>query len=165
MILGELLRPEVIEPTLRARGKSAAIRELVGLLIAAGDLPRRLEREAVDAVIRRERSAPTGMEMGVALPHGTVPGLDRVRAALAISEPGISFGAIDKQPAHVILLMLLPRDQFHVHVQTLAAVSLVLSDESVRDALRRSQNAVDVMRVIQGEERRPSFLSRFRRKS
>lgn len=164
MILGELLRAQSIVPSLAAKRKGAAIRELVRTLVESGELSPDLEQDAVKAVLKRERAAATGMEMGIALPHGTVPGMDRVSAALGISEAGINFGALDRKPARVILLMLLPRDQFHVHVQTLAAVSVVLSDESVRDALCQARNAEDVLRVIRGEERRPSFLSRFRRK-
>lgn len=128
-------------------------------------MPPSLEPDAIKAVTKRERAASTGMEMGIALPHGTVPGIGQVRAALGISEAGINFGALDRKPAHVILLMLLPRDQFHVHVQTLAAVSVVLSDDSVREALGNARAAEDVLRAIRGEERRPSFLSRFRRKT
>lgn len=161
MILGEILREEVIIPALASKRKSAAIRELVQTLISAGELPSDLEQDAIKAVLKRERAAPTGMEMGIALPHGTVPGLDRVRAAMGISEAGIDFGALDKQRSHVILLMLLPRDQFHVHVKTLAAVSVVLSDDFVRQALSEARSAEDVLRLIRGEERRPSFLSRF----
>lgn len=164
MILGELLRAEVIVTSLASKRKSGAIRELIHRLVETGDIPPELENDAVKAVIKRERAAATGMEMGIALPHGTVPGIGRVRAALGVSEAGIDFGALDEKPAQVILLMLLPRDQFHVHVQTLAAVSVVLSDESVREALREARTPADVMRVIRGEERRPSFLSRFRRK-
>jgi mannitol/fructose-specific phosphotransferase system IIA component (Ntr-type) len=161
VILGELLREEVIIPALASKKKSAAIRELVHAIVEAGDLPAELEIDAAKAVSKREKAAPTGMEMGVALPHGTVPGLERVRAALGISEAGIDFGALDKKRSHVILLMLLPRNQFNVHVATLAAVAVVLSDDFVRQALNDAKSAEDVLRLIRGEERRPSFLRRF----
>ena len=72
MLLGEILRVELIKTNLRAADKFAAIDELLALLVAAKDLPPALFSGARNAVVARETSMPTGMELGIALPHAAL---------------------------------------------------------------------------------------------
>lgn len=165
MLLGEILHKNVISPDLQGRETEPAVDELLRLLVDSGSLPPHLVQSARQAVLDRERTASTGMEMGIALPHGTIPRLDRLVGAMGLSREGVDFGCLDGQPAHIVLLLLLPRDQFHVQVHTLGAMASLLSDEDFRASLLASKDAESIMRLIKGGEQRPSFFSRFRRKS
>ena len=163
MLLGEILHRSVIQPDLAAEEKYAAIDELIELLIAAKDLPNSLRGAVREAVVARERSMSTGMEDGIALPHGATVRVENLVGALGISRKGIDFGCLDCQPARLILLLVLPRDEFQVHVRTLAGISHLLNEASFREALLAAEDADAVLSLIRAEERRFEFDT-FRRR-
>ena len=50
----------------------------------------------------------TGIGHGIAIPHGKLPGLDRVYGVFAKLERAVDFDAIDNQPVDLIFLLLAP---------------------------------------------------------
>ena len=163
MLLGEILHRSVIQPSLQATEKFAAIDELIDVLIDAGDLPKTSRETVREAVVSRELSMGTGMEMGLAIPHGASEKVPKLIGALGISRDGIDFECLDGQPAKLILLLILPRSEFHIHVQTLAGISQLLSEASFRDALMEAEDADAVLDLIRGGER-SSIFDAFRRR-
>jgi mannitol/fructose-specific phosphotransferase system IIA component (Ntr-type) len=152
VLLGEILHRGVIEPELRARERFTAIDELIGLLVASGDLAAE-SRDAVREVIyARERSMATGMEDGVALPHGSTDRVRNVIGALGISREGIDFGCLDCGPARLIILLVLPRDEFQVHVRTLAGVSHLLNEPDFRERLLAAADRDEILKLVRREE-------------
>ncbi len=152
MLLGEILHRAVIKTDLEASTKDAAIAELIDLLIDAKDLTPNLREPVLHALYARERSMSTGMEMGIALPHGTSPGIPNLVGALGISAAGIDWQCLDDQPARLIMLLVLPRHEFQVHVRTLAGISHLLNGESFRNALINAPNADTILKLIRKEE-------------
>ncbi len=163
MLLGEILHRGVIKPELAAREKFAAIDELVDLLIEAKDLPRHLRDAARDVILARERSMSTGMEMGIALPHGSCDRIENMIGALGISRKGIEFECLDDEPARLILLLVLPRHEFQIHVRTLAGISHLLQETAFRDALMAAEDADSILKLIRSEEQ-SSIFDGFRRR-
>lgn len=164
MLLGEILHSGVVKTSLDSTEKYAVIAELVDLLIEAGDLDRSLRDHIREAVEARERSMSTGMEMGVALPHGSSDRLHKMIGALGITRDGIEFDCLDGQPARFILLLVLPRDEFQIHVRTLAGISHLLNERSFRDALINANDVDEILGRIQREEK-GSIFDRLRRRT
>lgn len=109
-----------------------------------------------EKVLERERSMSTGMERGIAIPHAAVDGLDQVVACVGVvqREEGLPFESIDGQPAHVIVLLLIPRAQKLLHIRTLADIARILGKDAVRAALRTvpdAQAAWDVIAQAEGQ--------------
>ena len=163
MLLGEILHRGVIKPELAAQEKYAAIDELIDLLIEAKDLPRHLRDAVRDVILARERSMSTGMEMGIALPHGSCDRIENMIGALGISRRGIEFECLDGEPAHMILLLVLPRHEFQIHVRTLAGISHLLQETAFRDALMAAEDADNILKLIRSEEQ-SSIFDGFRRR-
>ena len=163
MLLGEMLHRGVIQPELAAGEKYAAIDELIGLLIEAKDLPLHLRDSVRDTVVARERSMSTGMEMSIALPHGSCDRIENMMGALGISKVGIDFECLDGQPAHLVLLLVLPRHEFQIHVRTLAGISHLLQETAFRDALMAAKDPDTVLKLIRKEEQ-SSIFDGFRRR-
>jgi mannitol/fructose-specific phosphotransferase system IIA component (Ntr-type) len=164
MLLGEVLHKSVIQPNLAAKTKRAAIDELIDLLIAAGDLPKTLRETARRVILAREADGGTGMNDGVALPHGTTDRIEIVVGALGISRDGIEFGSPDGQPARIIVLLLSPRDAMHSYVRDLAGIAHLLDDAAFRDTLLAAEDADQMLKRIRREEHSSgfeSFLERF----
>lgn len=157
MLLGEILREEAVRTALTASDKFDAIEELIDLLVSAGDLSAKDRHHALDIVSARERSMGTGMEQGIALPHGASDRITRAVCALGISRDGISFDSLDGEPAHLILLLIVPQSKFQARVRTLAGVSHLLNEPAFRDALMAARTPGDIVSLIQDEERDPIF--------
>lgn len=157
MLLGEILHAEVIKTDLEARTKTEAIEELIDLLVEAHEIPIALRDHVVETVIERENSISTGMEFGVALPHGSTDRVDDIIGALGISRKGVPFDSIDGLPARLIILLVLPRHKFQAHVRTLGGIAHLLSNASFREALVKAPDVAGVLSLIEGQEDRESF--------
>ena len=49
---------------------------------------------------------------------------------------------------HFIVLFVVPRDQFQVHLRTLAAIAKFLNDRTVRDELASASDAQAILQVF-----------------
>lgn len=163
MLLGEILHRDVIKLGLDATEKFQAIEELTDWLVQVDEVPLTLRDHVLEAVSARERSMSTGMEEGVALPHGTTTRLPRLVGVLGISHAGIDFDCLDGKLAHIILMLILPREQFQVHVRTLAGISHLLNESPLRRALLRADSVDAILALIHVEEQQ-SLFDRFRKR-
>jgi len=152
MKLIELLRDELILVDLQARTKAEAIDELIDRLVLQGEFPAEARPRVAKAIFAREAARSTGMEHGVALPHGAVEGLADVAAVLGISKAGIEFGALDKRPTHLIVLLAIPQNMLQVHVKTLAGIARLVNDDALRTGLRAAPTAADAFALIRAGE-------------
>jgi PTS system fructose-specific IIA component len=152
MKLQDLLRASLIKVGLEARTKEEAINELIDLLVARGEIPAASREAVARAIFAREASKSTGMEHGVALPHGAVEGLEDVAAALGIAPEGIDFHAADGEPTRLIVLLAIPQNMLQFHVKTLAGIARLLNDEELREALRNAPTPEKAYQVIQAGE-------------
>ena len=123
---------------LRATNKKQALQELAK---RAATLTGAAERTIYDVLIERERLGTTGIGMGVAIPHGRLPGLARLCGVFARLDRPIPFEAIDDQPVDLIFLLLAPEAAGSDHLKALAQVSRLLRDRAVCEKLRGTDNA------------------------
>lgn len=126
-----------------------AIDQLARLLEADGRLT---DRDAfVTAVREREETAPTGMEMGIAIPHGKSAGVARASVAFGRATGGIDFGAGDGTPADLVFLIAAPEGEGDLHVTLLSRLARRLVHEEFREALRAAATPQDVITIIREE--------------
>ncbi len=152
MRLGEILRPAQVVCGLSASGKEEAITILVDRLVATGALPATLRATALKAVLDREKSLSTGMEHGIAIPHGSIDEMDDMACALGISSEGVEFGTLDGKPAHLVILIVIARKRFSRHVRTLAGIARLLNNAVMRDRLKRAGSPEEAVRIVNEEE-------------
>jgi PTS system fructose-specific IIA component len=152
--LKELLRAPLIKVGLAARTKFEAIDELIDLLVERGEITRQQRPAVAKAIFDREKVKSTGMEHGVALPHGAVEGLEDVAAARGIARGGIDFDAADGEATTLIVLLAIPQNLLQFHVKTLAGIARLLNDESLRERLcaaRTPAEAAEIIRIGEGD--------------
>ncbi len=153
MKLLELIRSQLIVPRLAAAEKFAAIRELVDFMAAGGAFPAPAREPVLGAVYGRERFMSTGMEHGIALPHGVSEAVDDEVAAIGLSPQGIPFDSFDGRPAQIVILLVTPTQKAITRVRTLAEIARVVNERRVREALVKAETveqAVDVLRGSAG---------------
>ena len=143
--LNDLIDPQAIALDLPSRSKKQLFRNLaerVAPLIGR-------DAELVVSVLgERERLGSTGFGGGIAIPHGKIAGLDRVRGFVArLAEP-IDYDAIDRMPVDIIFMLLSPEDAGAEHLKALARVSRALRDRELLDKLRGAGSADAIFALL-----------------
>ena len=148
------LHEEFIMTDLKAVDKWDAIRQLNNFLIRT----HRVEHYEPDAlyasIAEREKEMSTALGNGIAIPHGRVEKGTSLQGVLAIRREGVDFDAPDGEPVHIIVLVVTPRDHADLHLQVMASISAMVSDEVIRARLIAAVDANDVWEVIESEETR-----------
>ena len=106
MKIMDILVKDAVLLDLASTGKQAALQELARSLAVAE--PRLDAARLLEVLLERERLQSTGIGDGVAIPHGKLPGLDRLVASFARSRAGVDFDSIDGQPTHLFFLLVVP---------------------------------------------------------
>jgi mannitol/fructose-specific phosphotransferase system IIA component (Ntr-type) len=146
MRLTDILQPDCVKVPLEAQEKQQAIYELADLLAAKTGIT--AVEDLKRAVWQRENTRTTGIGHGIGIPHGKCGGCDRLRMAVGIPREPIEFGAIDDKPVTLIILLASPLDQTGPHIQALAKISRMLTDEQLRGALKRATTAEELYQQI-----------------
>ena len=133
MEIRDLIVPQGVVAKLHVTSKKQALQELAK---RAADLTGQPERSIFEVLIERERLGTTGVGNGIAIPHGKLPGLDRLYALFARLDKPIDFDAIDEQPVDLICLLLAPETAGADHLKALARVSRLLRDGAICEKLR-----------------------------
>ncbi len=124
----------------KSNDKWSLIADLLFYLSDSNEHVRPLRNTCLQLVKERENSMSTGIGDGVAIPHASVPNLKQSAAAMCTLKEGIEFSSIDRQPVRIVILILMPKEEFSRHIQTLAAISALLHTDSNRRALLRCSN-------------------------
>ncbi|HRT06024.1 MAG TPA: PTS sugar transporter subunit IIA [Kiritimatiellia bacterium] len=148
MNLKKPLTVETICLDLKGTTKEAILAEMVDLLVASGHIR---DRDAVlKAVLEREKRMSTGMQNGIAIPHGKTDSVDCLVAALGIKRAGVDFGALDGQPSNIFVMTVSPDSRTGPHIQFLAEISRPLNDASVRAKLLAATSPDEVLHLLIG---------------
>jgi mannitol/fructose-specific phosphotransferase system IIA component (Ntr-type) len=148
MALAELLSPDQIIPEMSATERWDAIVELMDLLVARGQIKPEDRDGILAALKQREETMSTGIGFGIAIPHCSSDRLDKVVAAFGRSSKGIEFDALDNAPVKFVVLFVVPKNQFQIHLRTLASIAKFLNDRTVRDQLASADSADSILQVF-----------------
>jgi mannitol/fructose-specific phosphotransferase system IIA component (Ntr-type) len=154
MKLAKLLCSDHILLDMEAIEHWPAIVELVGHLVATEQLPPEQEQEMLDAFKAREEQVSTGIGSGVAIPHAFSDHLERVIAVFGRSKIGIDFEALDNAPVHFIVLFIVPRKDYHMHLRTLAAIAKMFTNGEVLRQLGAAVSHEEVLAIFDSKPSR-----------
>jgi len=143
--LFELIQEDQIKIDLEATTKWEAIEELIDVLVRTHELRITDRGEVLDAILARERSLSTGLEHGLAVPHGTVGCVPDLIGSLGVSRKGIPFESADGQPARIIALLVIPKGAYPRHVRTLAGIARLASNKELRDRVVAAKTPADIL--------------------
>ena len=141
----DYLTTQLIEPELRGSNKAEIMDELVELLCRNGRV--KDARAARKAVWEREESMSTGLQYGVAIPHGKTDTVDRLVCAVGLKKGGVDFDAMDGQPSKIFVLTLSPKSKPAPHIQFMSTISRILNDAG-RERILACANAGEIHRAF-----------------
>lgn len=148
MKLAQLLDIDHILLDMKATEHWPAIVELVDFLSASGDIPNICRAEILNALQERESQVSTGIGSGVAIPHTFSDKLENVIAVFGKSKAGIDFEALDNAPVHFIILFIVPKKDYHLHLRTLAAIAKMFTNSEVRRKLGAAQCRDEILEIL-----------------
>jgi len=146
----DFLSVQTVIPALAQREKNAVLEELAGWLTANHtDLdPKRV----LSVLMERERISTTAIGEGVAIPHGKLPGLERIYGVFARSSEGVDFNSLDGGPTHLFFVLIAPEGAAADHLKALARISRLLKDESFRRRLMAAKSNQELFTLIAEED-------------
>lgn len=117
-------------------------------LVKEGCIPQDLQKTVLDGLEAREKKMSTAIGEGIALPHASIDGLPGVVALVAQCKKGIDCNAPDEQPVDFFFTILVPLDQYSLHLQTLAAVARFLNQPGIKEKLRSATTAGEIVDIF-----------------
>ena len=89
----------------------------------------------------REKLGSTGFGRGVAIPHARIPDLGRPVAVFLRLDTPVAFDAADGMPVDMVFGLLSPEAAGAAHLHALAAISRMMRDDKMHDALGEATGA------------------------
>ena len=99
-------------------------------------------------ILAREAQSSTGMGEGIAIPHAHDEAVKKPAVMFARSEQGINYDSMDGKPAHLFFMIAAPEGGDNTHLQALAALSQVLMNPDVVNALKASTTPDQVQDIF-----------------
>lgn len=146
MNLKKVLSKDVVRLGLEANTKNDIIEEILDILVDAGKVPDR--KAALKCLLEREKKMSTGMQYGIAIPHGKTDTVDGLVAALAIKKGGMDFGSLDSLPSTIFILTLSPVNRTGPHIQFMAEISRLLSEPECCKKVLAAGDAQEVLDIL-----------------
>ena len=148
MNLRKILTEDVITNDLRGETKDEIIDSLIDLLVKAGKVTDRGKIKA--SIMDRESKMSTGMEAGIAIPHGKTDAVNELIGCVGIKKDGIDFDSFDKKPSRIFIMTVSPLHRTGPHVQFLAEISRLLKESEVRQQLVDAESPAEIRSIICG---------------
>lgn len=158
MKLAKLLSADQILLDMKAEDPWSAIIELVDHLVAIDRLPWN-ERDLLLAALKtREDVVSTGIGCGMAIPHAFSDDIDEVVAVFGCSRVGLDFAALDHALVHFIILFIVPRQHYYLHLRTLAAIAKMFTNREIRRQLAAAQSRDEILAIFDSRPSRVAAL-------
>lgn len=142
----KVLHPGVIRLDLPGENKQEIIEAMLDILVETGKVGDR--QTALACLLERERKMSTGIENGVAIPHGKTEVVDELLACVGLKKKGVDFDSLDGEPSKIFIMTLSPLQSSGPHIQFLAEVSSLLKDGESREKILKAESADEVLKVL-----------------
>jgi PTS system nitrogen regulatory IIA component len=138
MRLREYIHDDLIVHGLKASERDEVLEAFSTHLQEQGFVPS--GPEVFEALTAREDAHTTALGEGIAVPHATVSGLERVLILVATTEDPIPFGPQDTQPVDLFFLLLSPPGREGEHIKLLARICRLARHPGVVETLRNASD-------------------------
>ncbi|MGL4510777.1 PTS fructose transporter subunit IIABC [Cetobacterium sp.] len=149
-MLDKMLVKDCIKLNLNAKNKIEVIDELVDVLYNAGRLNDKDEFRKT--ILNREEQSSTGLEEGIAIPHGKSSSVKIPTVAFGLSKDGIDYDSLDGEPSKLFFMIAAPADATDSHIETLSQLTSLLLDDDIREQLLKVKTEQEVLDILLKED-------------
>lgn len=126
--------------------KEEAIKFLAEELCRYHKIP--YEKDIITSVIEREKISSTGLDGGLAVPHGRIEVVDKLYVVFGRSTRGIDWGSCDGKLVHYMFLVVGPNKLAKEYLEMLGQISRVMLRHDVKEAIRHATESEEVIEII-----------------
>ena len=155
MLLSEVFVPEFIKTDLESEDKEEVFEELVDHFCRVTKLD--VRENVLTALREREAKMSTGIQNGIAIPHGKTTAVERVYGVLGVSKKGIEYDSLDGNPVHLVLMILAPPVEAERHLHLLQRMAEVLRNPSFYKDVISAENPQAAYAIIKRYEESSNF--------
>ena len=150
MHIVDFLTKDLILTELKATTKNEVISEFAQAIAQARPT---LNKEVISNILlEREKLGSTGIQDGIAIPHGKLDTLPGILVAFGRSKRGIDFQAHDAQATYLFFVLLAPESATGTHLKILARLSRLLKGTDLRTQLINAKDAETIYQVLLHED-------------
>ena len=145
-MLKDVITLDCINIDLKGKTKSEIIDEMVDILYNNGKLNDREEYKK--EILKREAQSSTGMEEGIAIPHGKTNAVKIPTVAIGISKKGVDYESLDGEPSHLFFMIAAPENSNDSHIELLSKITTLLLEDDIREALLNVKSKEEVLDIL-----------------
>ena len=145
-MLKDVITLDCINIDLKGQTKSEIIDEMVDILYNNGKLNDREEYKK--EILKREAQSSTGMEEGIAIPHGKTKAVKIPTVAIGISKKGVDYESLDGEPSHLFFMIAAPENSNDSHIELLSKITTLLLEDDIREALLNAKSKEEVLDIL-----------------
>ncbi len=146
MLLTDLITPERIACDVDAQSKKRALEHLSEIISRTEDTIS--SNDVFESLLARERLGGTGVGHGVAIPHGRLKDNSHTLGAFIKLQKGVDYDAADHQPVDLLFALLVPKESTDEHLQILAQLAKMFSNEDFRQKLRNAETSHAIHQLL-----------------
>ncbi len=143
--ISDLLTPERVFIGSEDESKKHIFEIISQLLVQDSSLD---AKALFSGLIARERLGTTAIGHGIAIPHARVMGLQDITGALVCLRRPIDLDSIDHQKVDILFALAVPEVAQDEHLQVLATLAEMFSNDSLRDGLRKAADAQQAYQIM-----------------
>ena len=145
-MLKDVITLDCIDTDLKGTTKSEIIDEMVDILYKNGKLNDREEYK--QEILKREAQSSTGMEEGIAIPHGKTKAVKIPTVAIGISKKGVDYESLDGEPSHLFFMIAAPENSNDSHIELLSKITTLLLEDDIRESLLNAKSKEEVLDIL-----------------
>jgi PTS system fructose-specific IIC component/PTS system nitrogen regulatory IIA component len=146
MFLQDVFHPEFIKVNMEAEDKDEAFEELADYFCQAGK--ENIREEVMEALRIREQKMSTGIQKGIAIPHGSTNAVDTVSGVLGISRKGVDYEALDGEPVYLLFMLIAPPKDTETHLRILKRLAELLENPQFYVDLQSQKDPQGAYKII-----------------
>ncbi|WP_157152175.1 fructose-specific PTS transporter subunit EIIC [Brachyspira sp. SAP_772] len=145
-MLKDVITLDCINIDLKGQTKSEIIDEMIDILYNNGKLNDKEEYKK--EILKREAQSSTGMEEGIAIPHGKTNAVKVPTVAIGISKKGVDYESLDGKPSHLFFMIAAPENSNDSHIELLSKITTLLLEDDIREALLNVKSKEEVLDIL-----------------
>jgi len=146
MFLHDVFLPQLIKVNLEAEDKDEAFEELVDHFCQVTKSHAR--KEILEALKIREAKMSTGIQKGIAIPHGTTNAVESVCGVMGISQDGVDYDALDGESVYLLFLLIAPEKDSESHLRILQRLAELLGNPQFSQDLQTQRDQQSAYKII-----------------
>lgn len=143
----DFINPKVITFDIEAKTKEEVIHKLIDILYKENKISD--PKEAIDAVLSREETKPTGLKNSIAVPYAKLQNLKKTAIAIARLKNPVDFQSLDGIPSkHIALFLIRKIEGITVNLNQIINIAKPFMDSECVKKLNNAKSTEEYYKIL-----------------